>query len=92
MRKIEYTSIFKRDFKRIMKKHYEMSKFEDVVELLVENDQETLVRKYKDHALKGNWRGYRELHLDKDWLLIYKINATKLVLTMVRTGSHDELL
>lgn len=89
---IEYTSIFKRDYKRIVKKHYNMKKLEKVVKLLVTNNQDELIRKYKDHALKGNWKGYRELHLDNDWLLIYKIDDKNLILTMTRTGSHDELL
>jgi mRNA interferase YafQ len=89
---IEYTSIFKRDYKRMVKKkHYNMKKLEKVVKLLVTNNQDELIRKYKDHALKGNWKGYRELHLDKDWLLIYKIDDKNLILTMTRTGSHDEL-
>ena len=89
---IEYTSIFKRDYKRMVKKHYNRKKLEKVVKLLVTNNQDELIRKYKDHALKGNWKGYRELHLDKDWLLIYKIDDKNLILTMTRTGSHDELL
>lgn len=77
---IEYTSIFKRDYKRMMKKHYDMEKLEKVVKLLVTNNQDELVRKYRDHALKGNWKGYRELHLDKDWLLIYKIDDKNLII------------
>ena len=89
---IEYTSIFKRDYKRMVKKHYNMKKLEKVVKLLVTNNQDELIRKYKDHALKGNWKGYRELHLDNDWILIYKIDDKNLILTMTRTGSHDELL
>ena len=47
MLKIEYTSIFKKDFKRMMKKHYDMKKLEKVVKLLVTNNQEQLRRKYK---------------------------------------------
>lgn len=88
---IEFTSIFKREYKKLLKKHYDMKKLEKVIQLLVVNNKEELVRKYKDHSLKGNWKGYRELHLDKDWLLIYKIDDEKLILTLTRTGSHDEL-
>ena len=43
-----------------------------------------------DRALKGNWSGYREVHLESDWLLIYKIAGGTVFL--VRTGSHSELL
>jgi len=44
---------------------------------------------YRDYALKGSWNGYRELHIEGDWLLIYKISAD--VLYLARTGSHAEL-
>lgn len=89
---IEYTSIFKRDYKKLIKKHYDMDKLEKVIQLLVTNCQDELIRKYRDHSLKGNWKGYRELHIEKDWLLVYKIDEGQLILTMVRTGSHDEIL
>lgn len=89
---IEYTSIFKRDYKKLIKKNYNMRKLEKVVNLLLTNNQDELKIKYKDHALKGNWQGYRELHLEKNWLLIYKIDMNKFILTMIRTGTHDEIL
>lgn len=69
-----------------------MDKLEKVIQLLVTNCQDELIRKYRDHSLKGNWKGYRELHIEKDWLLVYKIDEGQLILTMVRTGSHDEIL
>ncbi|MFS7401650.1 type II toxin-antitoxin system YafQ family toxin [Carnobacterium maltaromaticum] len=89
---IEYTSIFKRDYKKLTKKNYNMRKLEKVVNLLLTSNQDELKIKYKDHALKGNWQGYRELHLEKNWLLIYKIDMNKFILTMIRTGTHDEIL
>ena len=56
-----------------------------------EEDESTLVR-LRDHALKGNWKGYRELHIDADWLLIYQVEREELELVLVRSGSHDSLL
>ena len=47
--------------------------------------------RYRDHALKGEWNEYRELHVSGDWLLIYRINKDELRLVLTRTGSHDEL-
>jgi len=44
---------------------------------------------FGDHKLSGNWRGYRECHFGGDWLLIYQMDDTELVL--VRTGTHSEL-
>ncbi|HFD1766185.1 TPA: type II toxin-antitoxin system YafQ family toxin [Enterococcus hirae] len=89
---IEFTSSFKRDYKRMMKKHYNETEFREVINLLVNQEQEVLRTKYKDHALQGNWKGFRELHVQSDWLLIYKIDGKKLILTLVRTGSHDKIL
>lgn len=57
------------------------------VETLV--DQELLDERYRDHPLIGNWKGYRECHLQPDWLLIYRVAGDELQL--VRTGSHAEL-
>ena len=89
---IEFTPSFKRDYKRMMKKHYNESEFRKVINLLVNQEQEVLRTKYKDHALQGNWKGFRELHVLSDLLLIYKIDGKKLILTLVRTGSHDKIL
>ncbi|OJG76979.1 RelE/StbE family addiction module toxin [Enterococcus ratti] len=76
----------------MMKKHYNETEFRKVINLLVNQEQEVLRTKYKDHALQGNWKGFRELHVQSDWLLIYKIDGKKLILTLVRTGSHDKIL
>ncbi|MBO1305889.1 type II toxin-antitoxin system YafQ family toxin [Enterococcus sp. 669A] len=92
MLRIRETPTFKRDFKRIKKKHYDMHKLKVAVSLIVAQEKETLIRKYKDHSLVGNWQGYRELHIQKDWLLIYRIDENELILTLTRTGSHDEIL
>lgn len=69
---IEFTPSFKRDYKRMMKKHYNETEFRKVINLLVNQEQEVLRTKYKDHALQGNWKGFRELHVQSDWLLICK--------------------
>ena len=57
---IEFTPSFKRDYKRMMKKHYNETEFRKVINLLVKQEQEVLRTKYKDHALQGNWKCYRE--------------------------------
>ena len=59
----------------------------EVMRLLA--NQAVLEASFKDHALKGNWKGYRECHLSPDWLLIYKVEGD--ILTFVRTGTHSEL-
>ncbi len=52
---------------------------------------ETLDEKFHDHELLGDWKGFRECHIKPDWLLIYIVNETDLILTLSRTGSHSEL-
>ena len=42
-----------------------------------------------DHALSGNWNGYRECHIQANWLLIYKLKDD--VIVLVRTGTHSDL-
>ena len=90
MLKIEYSAAFKKDFKKIKKRGFNATHLEKVIELLVE--QKHLPSKYKDHALIGNYKGFRECHIQPDWLLIYRINEEVLTLTLTRTGSHSDLL
>ena len=52
---------------------------------------EKLNEKYKDHSLLGEYRGFRECHLESDWLLIYYIDKNALVLVLSRIGSHSDL-
>lgn len=91
--KIRLTPKCERDLKKLKKKHYDLESFQIVVEHIVNEDVETLLRVYKDHALKGNWQGFRECHIESDWLLIYRINTNDNIceLVLTRTGSHDDL-
>lgn len=83
------TSTFRKDLKIAKKRGYDLSLIEFVIdELLKEN---TLAPKYKDHALIGNYTGFRECHISPDWLLIYSIDKSKLILTASRTGTHSDL-
>ena len=67
-----------------------MTLLEDVLTRLLEG--KALDIKHRDHALTGNYKGFRECHIQPDWLLIYISDDTQLVLTAVRTGSHSDLL
>lgn len=68
-----------------------MEKLREPIELIVKGDTGTLKRKYKDHALKGDLKGKRELHIEGDWLLVYQIENNNLELWLLATGSHDEV-
>ena len=89
MLKVRYSSKFKKDFKVIVKRGYDISLFEEVLYLL--REENALPEKYSDHALKGDYTGHRECHITPDWLLIYKKENDMITLTLTRTGSHSDL-
>ena len=87
MKALTESTQFKKEFKLMMKRNKDQAKLAKVLELLVSN--KPLPAKYKDHKLIGNYQGSRELHIEPDWLLIYRINAGELILE--RTGTHSDL-
>ena len=60
MLKIKFLNSFKKDYKRIVKRGYDIALLENVIRMLA--DGETLPAKYRDHALTGNYSSYRECH------------------------------
>ena len=84
---IRQSSRFKRDVKRLQRQKLDLSQLQTAVEMLVE--QQALGEKHRDHFLIGDWKGYRECHIQPDWLLIYRVEGDELQL--VRTGSHADL-
>lgn len=90
---VKWTTRFKKDYKLIKKRGYDIKLLKKVVRLIAKGDQQKLLtEKYNDHPLSGNWIGHRELHIQPDWLLIYYLNDDVLVLTLSRTGTHSDLL
>ena len=86
---VKPTSQFKKDYKLAMKRGLDISLLEDIIAKLALG--ESLPEKNRDHALSGNWNGYRECHILADWLLIYKLEDNILILTLARTGTHSNL-
>ena len=86
---IFYTTKIKKDIKLIKKRNYDLKKFDEVIDLLCEN--KPLPPKYLDHNLSGDYAGYRECHIEPDWLLIYRIENNTLTLVVFRTGTHSDL-
>lgn len=88
MLKLEYATQFKKDFKKVAK-----LPIPDVVEAghVIKQLQlgNSLPEKYVDHALTGNWQGYRDCHVKPDLVLIYKVDGGSLKLA--RIGTHSEL-
>lgn len=80
---------FKKDLKQISKRGYDLNLLNDIVDKLAL--QEKLDAQFRDHALTGNYSGFRECHIKPDWLLIYRINNNELYLFLSRTGTHSDL-
>ena len=87
--KVKISSAFKKDYKKARKRGLDISLLDEIVTMLQNGEQ--LPEKCLDHALKGNWVNHRECHIQPDWLLIYRIFQDTLILSLVRTGTHDEL-
>ena len=89
-RDIVYSNRFKKDYRKAHKQGKDMDLVDWIIGQLA-NDI-PLQEKYYDHALKGNWKGYRECHVTPDLLLVYeKTDGGELVLVLVRLASHSEL-
>lgn len=86
---IKYQTAFKKDYKRIVRRGYDVRLLEKVIGLLA--DQKPLPEQYRDHNLSGNYAGCRECHITPDWLLIYEVDGNELILYLTRTGSHSDL-
>ena len=79
---------FKRDVRKAKKRGRDLSKLRAMLTSLIR--QEPLTARRLDHPLRGIWKGYREAHIELDWLLIYRVTGNEL--RLVRTGSHADLL
>ena len=86
---IQKTSQFKKDFKVALKRNCDIEKLRNIITILANG--EALPESCLDHPLKGTYSGYRECHVEPDWLLVYKITESVLVLTLYRTGKHSDL-
>ena len=87
--KLMPTSRFRRDVKRLEKRGCNMSALFGVISILANG--ESLPAQYLDHPLKGNRTGYRDCHIQNDWVLIYKIDNDILTLVLSETGTHADI-
>ena len=87
MLRFDTTKLFSKDLDLAEKRGKDLKKLEEVLCALVE--EKPLDAILRDHPLKGNWKFHRELHLEPDWLLIYK--KTREAIMAVRTGTHSDL-
>lgn len=89
--KIDYTSNFKKQYKKIKKQGKDLNKLHEFIEKLANGDE--LEAKYKNHDLINNklYKNCKECHIQPDWLLVYKLDNDELILLLFATGSHSEL-
>ena len=79
----------KKDLKLAKKRGLNLDLLDSVVNTLANGEK--LPDKNHDHELSGEYRGFREGHVQPDWLLVYRINNDELFLFLSRTGSHSDL-
>ena len=84
MLRIEYTGQFKKDYKIIKKRKLNLNLLKSTILKLIDGK-----KLLTDHILSGNWNGYRECHIQPNWLLIYKLQDN--IIILVRTGTHSDL-
>lgn len=92
--RVEYTSRFRKDVKRLRKKSFAMGPLRDVIKLIERNDADSLEelrRRHRMHALKGVWAGANECHIAnlEDSLLVWQ--TANGVAVLLRTGTHQEI-
>lgn len=83
------TGKFKKSLKLAKKRGLNINQLNDVVSMLQRDIP--LEEKYRDHELKDAYRGFRECHIQPDWLLIYLKDSEVITLTLVDTGTHADL-
>lgn len=89
MLKISVTRQFMKDLKIAKRRGLDIEILNEVVRLI--SEEQPLPVKNKDHKLTGNYAGYRECHIQPDWLLIYSIDSRVSILNLIRTGTHSDL-
>lgn len=86
---LSITGQFKKDYKTIVKRKYNIAAIETVFQLLISGKELPAV--YDNHPLKGNYKGTYNCHIGPDWILIYKKDVKEKNIVLVRTGTHSDL-
>ncbi len=89
MRKIFFTTQYKKDLKLALRRNLPEEKLNEVIKMLAMDV--VLPESNLDHPLKGQYKGCRECHIQPDWLLVYSKEDKVNLLSLVRTGTHSDL-
>lgn len=87
MRQPAYSGQFRKDVRLAEKRGKDLQKIRHVMELLIQ--EVPLPRQLMDHALRGEWKNFRDLHIEPDWVLIYRFDGD--FVRFERTGTHADL-
>jgi mRNA interferase YafQ len=87
--KIEFTNQYLKDLRLLRKRNFDEAKLNDAIRILISGKK--LPVKHRNHHLAGEFLGLFECHIIPDWLLIYSVNKTNKVITLIRTGTHVDL-
>ena len=90
MYSIEYSNKYKKSYHQAKKRGLDTGLLDDVVKQLAEG--KTLDPKHKDHKLTGNYKDFRECHIQFDWVLVYRIVRKRCYLYLLDTGTHQDVL
>jgi mRNA interferase YafQ len=86
---VRFGAQFKKDLKLAKKRHLDIDLLKTIVNRL--RAGEPLDESQWDHELSGNHKGYRECHIQPDWLLVYQVKQDILTLVLARTGTHSDI-
>ena len=86
-KRVHSSTVFEKDIERLARRNKDMEKLKSIVRSLVRGEK--LDQLYQEHKLTGDYYGYRECHIESDWLLIYRYD--KETLFLARTGAHADL-
>ena len=86
--KIRYSTKFKKDLKIAKKRGLDLEEIKYAIDVLARGEE--LDARFHDHALHGDWEGFRECHIEPDWLLVYQLFDDEVILYLVRTGTHSD--
>jgi mRNA interferase YafQ len=89
MYEIEYSNSFKKDYKLINKRGYNLANLHEVFKQLMEKGN--VSAEYLPHKLSGRYAGYWECHIQGDWLLVWDIDHDLKIVKLMATGTHSDL-
>jgi len=89
MYRLELTNQYLKDLKLARRRNFDESKLNQLIKLILSGEK--IPKRFKNHILKDNFKGFYECHITPDWLLIYSKQETIKLITLIRTGTHSDL-